>query len=139
MKRYFLFLLAGILLFGHLPVHADIFYVAFYGANKVERFDSSGNDLGIFAFSGSPAAVAFDAVGNLYVANRLAGLIERFAPTGTDLGVFASASNPFGLAFDPTGNLFVSKFFNNVVEKFSPTGTDLGTFGHALLRPNGIA
>jgi len=70
--------------------------------------------------------LAFDGVGNLYVANVGGGNIEKFTPGGVG-SVFASSGGPFGLAFDQTGNLYVSEQYGTI-EKFSPIGADLGTF-----------
>ena len=80
-----------------------------------------------------PTGLAFDAAGNLFVANYSNGTVEKFSPTGADLGTFASGlDGPQGLAFDSAGNLYVTNGqFNatgGVVEKFSPTRVDLGAF-----------
>ena len=59
---------------------------------------------------GNPNDIAFDASGNLYVANA-PNTITRYTPAGV-ASVFADASSglnsPFGLAFDSKGNLFVA-------------------------------
>jgi len=77
-------------------------YVSNYYNNSIEKFSSTGTDLGAFA-SGlhGPAGLAFDASGNLYVSN-VNGTIEEFSSTGTDLGAFASGLvTPDGIAFGP--------------------------------------
>ena len=49
--------------------------------------------------------IAFDASGNLYVANFAEGSIHRFSPAGDDLGVFASTGlvRPRDLVIVPLG------------------------------------
>lgn len=70
------------------------FYVASFTSNIVQKYSSSGDDLGTFASgdpSGSFFGIAFDSSGNLYVANFAEGDIRLFSPAGADLGVFVSA------------------------------------------------
>ena len=66
-------------------------YVSNVFSNTVEKFSSTGEDLGVFASTGldGPLGMMFDRDGNLYVANRGNSTIEKFSPTGEDLGVFA--------------------------------------------------
>ena len=70
-------------------------YAANWGTNTVEKFSSTGTDLGVFAASNlnHPAGLAFDRNGDLYVANYWGTTIEEFSPGGTDLGTFASGLN----------------------------------------------
>jgi DNA-binding beta-propeller fold protein YncE len=51
----------------------------------------------------TPAGLAFDGDGNLYVSNRGDGTIRKFSPSGVDLGYFATTGmvTPVGLAFNP--------------------------------------
>jgi len=86
----------------------------------------------------SPAAVAVDAAGNLYVADTLnnrvrkvgpSGIISTVAGNGTqgfsgDGGPATSASlaNPWGVALDAAGNLYIADYRNNRIRKVSPTG-----------------
>ena len=51
----------------------------------------------------TPAGLAFDEDGNLYVANRGDGTIRKFSRSGADLGYFATTglTTPVGLAFSP--------------------------------------
>ena len=58
-----------------------------------------------------PDGLAFDAAGNLYVANDDAnfnGIVSKVTPAGV-VSTFASGFNsPEGLAFDAAGNLYVA-------------------------------
>ncbi len=75
-----------------------------------------------------PHGVAFDANGNLLVADQGRDRIARFAPDGTELAPFTVQINaPVGLDFDHQGNLFVSERSSGDVKKFGPDGTLLGT------------
>ena len=51
----------------------------------------------------TPAGLAFDKDGNLYVSNRGDGTIRKFSRSGADLGYFATTGmiTPVGLAFGP--------------------------------------
>ena len=64
-----------------------------------------------FATTGlsNPGALAFDAAGNLYVANYNSNTIEKFTPGGVG-SVFASTllNGAASLAFDAAGNLYAS-------------------------------
>jgi len=72
---------------------------------KIREFSPTGVDLGDFASTGlnTPAGLAFDRGGNLYVSNRGDGTIRKFSPSGVDLGYFATTGmvTPVGLAFNP--------------------------------------
>lgn len=73
--------------------------------NTIREFSPTGVDLGDFAATGlsTPAGLAFDKHGNLYVSNRGDGTIRKFSPSGADLGYFATTGmiTPVGLAFSP--------------------------------------
>src|SRR5439155_871834 len=77
----------------------------------------------VFATNGLnlPRGLAFDAAGNLYVANYGDNTIEKFTPGGVG-SVFASTglSSPIGLAFDAAGNLYAANSGDNTIEKFTP-------------------
>src|SRR5207248_760238 len=89
-------------------------YVSNYNGDTIEKYSSTGIDLGMFANTGlnNPTGLAFDSAGNLYAANRDTNRIEKFSPTGS---VFANTglNQPYGLAFDSTGNLYAANFGDN--------------------------
>ncbi len=87
----------------------------------------------------SPAGVAVDAAGNVYIADRGNHVVRRVSASGTiatiagrgsqgysgDGGPAASAQlgSPTGLALDAAGNLYITDPFYNVVRKVSAAGT----------------
>jgi hypothetical protein len=97
----------------------------------------------LFASAGldQPIGIAFDALGNLLVANFGNSTIRRFSPAGADLGVFASSgvSSPTEIALDDDGNLYVANWGNSTVRLFAADGTDLGNLVTGLSQPQGLA
>ena len=105
-----------------------------------------GTGLSSYSGDGGPASdagvfgsgLAFDAAGNLYIADGSNSVIRRvsvtdtistFAGTGTsgysgDGGPATAAelNTPTGITFDTAGNLFFTDFFNNRVRKISTSG-----------------
>jgi sugar lactone lactonase YvrE len=85
----------------------------------------------------SPADVAVDAAGNLYVAdywnNRIqkitpAGVVSTLAGTGNigainGIGKLASFNGPSGVAVDGSGNVYVADSGNNLIRKITSDGT----------------
>ena len=109
------------------------------GSGSVARFNT-------------PAGVALDATGNLYVADSVNNLIRRISPDGLtatltgQAGVSGSADGsgsaaqfnaPYGVALDRTGNVYVADVNNHTIRKISPSGVtttlagQAGTFGSA--------
>src|SRR5262245_14898016 len=90
----------------------------------------------------TPRGMAFDATGNLFVANPEAGTVTKFTPDGRDSTFASELVHPFGLAFDSTGNLFVADVQDDpksgVILKFSPDGSR-STFATGLTHPLGLA
>jgi sugar lactone lactonase YvrE len=91
----------------------------------------------------NPAALTFDASGNMYIADldhervrkvNTAGIISTFAGNGTagfsgDGGAATSAmiASPTGLSFDASGNLYIADATNMRVRKVNTSGT-ISTF-----------
>ena len=72
-----------------------------------------------------PDGIAYDAVGNLFVANYNTGVINKITPGGT-VSTFATLTaneGTVGLAFGPGGNLYVSNYSSGVINEISPSGT----------------
>lgn len=97
----------------------------------------------------SPADVAVDAAGNLYVAdywnNQIrkitpAGIVSILAGTGNlgainGLGKLASFNGPSGVAVDGNGNVYVADSGNNLIRKIAPDGT-VSTLAGTVVAPD---
>lgn len=84
----------------------------------------------------SPAGIAIDAAGNLYVADYGNNLIRKITPAGVvstlagsgyqgkidETGNLASFDGPKGIAADAQGNLFVADAGNNRIRKITSAG-----------------
>ena len=96
----------------------------------------SGNGLA------NPWGIAFDASGDLWVANLGDDSIKKFSTTGTLLSPTiseAAFSFPTGVALDNAGNLWVANANTNTIAKFSSTsGVLLGTLAVGLNGPRGL-
>jgi streptogramin lyase len=84
----------------------------------------------------SPADVAIDAQGDLWVADRGNNTIQKFSSSGQFLTKFGSAgsangqfSSPAAIAIDPKGNIWVADKGNSRVQKFNAKGEYLAQFG----------
>jgi YVTN family beta-propeller protein len=79
-----------------------------------------------------PGGMAFDAAGNLYVANYFRNTISKVTPAGA-VSTFVSSGldAPDGMAFDAAGNLYVANCFNNTISKVTPRG-NVSTFVSGL-------
>jgi sugar lactone lactonase YvrE len=121
--------------------HEGYLYVIDTEAHAIRRFSPTGADLGVFVEidSGTATKLAFDAQGNLYVAEF--DRVLRYTSRGQLIGSFADQriDNAYGLAFDRAGNLYVSCFNTGLVRCFARDGSDLGDFVHQGLRtPMGL-
>ena len=86
----------------------------------------------------APDALAFDAAGNLYVANESNGTVSEVTPAG-QASTFASGfSSPDGLAFDAAGNLYVANWGNGTVSEVTPAGV-VSTFASGFSSPTALA
>jgi sugar lactone lactonase YvrE len=121
-------------------------FVADYGNNRVQKFDSSGVYLSQFGSAGTgngqfdgPTAIAFDGSGNIFVADWFNNRVQKFDSSGVYLSQFGTVGtgngqfqNPAGLVIDGSSNIFVADSGNNRVQKFNSSGvyqSQFGTFG----------
>jgi sugar lactone lactonase YvrE len=77
--------------------------------DAVMRVDAEGHASVFYQGLGRPQGLAFDKVGNLYVAASLRGRrgIVRISPDGANAEMFIAGMNLVGLAFSSTGELAV--------------------------------
>jgi sugar lactone lactonase YvrE len=134
---------------GGSPLSAVNWQVGFV-AGSVSHTPGNANGQGAAASFSSPAHLALDRSGNLYVADASNHQIRRIAnptdPSGGIVSTFADStggyadgtgagamfSAPYGLAADGAGYLYVTDYSNNRVRRISPTGvvsTVAGTGG----------
>jgi sugar lactone lactonase YvrE len=129
-------------------------YISDIGAHRVFKLTPSGRlvvvagtGVGAFGGDGGPALqaklhgphdLAFDAVGNLYIADTYSqrirridrhGIITTIAGNGQaaytgDNGpaLQAALNNPQGLAFDRAGNLLIADTYNHVIRRVAKIG-----------------
>ena len=69
-----------------------------------------------------PKGLAFDALGNLYLAYPDHNSILKFTPNGKQTTFASGVGHPFRLAFDLFGNLFVTDVATNSILEISPSG-----------------
>lgn len=91
----------------------------------------------------APRGIAFDILGNLYVASSGDNSIIKVAPDQTVTTFVSAASGalnaPFGLAFNAQGTLFVSNTGNNTIVKVDLAGAVTPFVNTGLNLPEGLA
>lgn len=86
----------------------------------------------------SPVGMAYDASGNLYIANWSAGTVLRFA-SGGQRTVFAKGlRGPSGLAISPSGDIYVASYSEDLVWRFTTAGKQ-SVFVRGLATPAGLS
>jgi len=87
----------------------------------------------------NPVGLAFDAKGNLYIANGLSDLITKAGPLGQSMAIFASGFKaPQAVAFDPAGNLYVAGGADTAIIRVTPAGSG-SIFATGFSRPQALA
>jgi len=77
-----------------------------------------------FASATTPAGVAVDPAGDVYIADSAAGDVLKVTPAGTTTVVASGLNAPSGVAVNPSnGALYIADTGDHVVKELSPTGT----------------
>jgi sugar lactone lactonase YvrE len=123
-------------------------YVADAGNHRIRKISPAGavstlagstqgfvDGSGTAAQFNNPTAVAVDAAGNVYVADRSNHRIRKISPAGAvstlagstqgsadGVGTAAQFSNPEGVAVDAAGNVYVADLNNHRIRKITPAG-----------------
>ncbi|HEX4629425.1 MAG TPA: NHL repeat-containing protein [Chthoniobacterales bacterium] len=108
------------------------------GNGPVAKFSPDNTRINFINASG-PEAIAFDAKGDLFVADFNFNQITKFALGRISGTSFAGTLNqPTGLAFDGSGTLYETDFGSGTIFQFTSSGTKT-TFNGGLNKPTGIA
>ncbi len=114
-------------------------YWSNYGAGTVSvaNLDGSGSVSTYASELEGPNGIAFDAAGNLYVANDNADTVTKVTPAGASSMFATGVSTPYPLAIDAAGNLYVGGFFGSIY-KITSSGL-VSTFATGTKRRAGLA
>src|SRR6266705_759078 len=85
---------------------------------NIYKFTPNGASSTFASGLGGPKGLAFDIMGNLYVADVTGGSIYKFNPNGVRSTFATGLDGPGGLAFDIMGNLYVADVTGGGIYKF---------------------
>ncbi|MEN6342625.1 MAG: dockerin type I domain-containing protein [Methanospirillum sp.] len=122
---------------------SDAVYVAgTYADHGIIKYDVNGTVLAKWGPTGSgdgefntPAAIAVDRTGTIYVADSYNGRVQKVTPDGSFAGKWETYGRggmfvgPSGIALDHSGHVYVMDGGNSRLEKFTTTGTFLSAWG----------
>jgi len=127
-------------------------YVSSYSGDHVRKFDTNGNDLGLFVNSNllGPTNIWFDDDGDLLISDYNGTAVKRFDSNGNYINDFLTGlSNSEGVDFFPNGDILIGngatssvKLFDssgNYIEDLIPSGAgNLLTPNAVVIRENGV-
>ena len=120
-------------------------YVSSYTGDHVRKFDSNGNDLGLFVNSNlvGPTNIWFDDGGDLLISDYNGTAVKRFDSNGNYINDFLTGlSNSEGVDFFPNGDILIGNGATSSVKLFDSSGNyieDLISSGAGnLLTPNAV-
>jgi len=131
----------------------DIVYVASKSSGKLLRFDTAANPMAVETLSPTlyqPAALAFGADGNLYVAewgnsgNSNTPQVRRYSPATNQISLVAElpGSKPSAIAFTPDGKMLVGRTGAGQMvgnDGWNQGSVAISSFGPSLNGSTGIA
>jgi len=122
------------------PARAELYvFTTIAGVPGIAGREDGTNHNALFS---SPAGLALDAQGNLYVSEDGSHTIRKLTPAGGDWVVttiagipgqsgsqdgtngYARLNRPRGLAVDASGSLFVTDCYNSTIRRIDPVGSD---------------
>jgi sugar lactone lactonase YvrE len=141
-SRIKLLTVAAALLAAPVAIRADIAYVL-VGGTHIEQFDlATGADLGLFGRGsyGDAHGMAFDNLGNLYVADRDRNNVIKILPNGLPVAAYTTdiRQGCWAVACDKMGNLYVANGGTPTIQKFTPGGVG-SLFANTSFYPSGLA
>jgi len=132
MEKRFIFLL---FFFCSLTAYSQV--ITTIAGNGVRGYEGDAGPA-VAAELSSPAGVAIDAAGNLYIGDRSNSCVRKVSPSGiittfagTGVGGYsgdggpatmAQLSFPMGVALDREGNVYVAEMLNDCVRKINTSG-----------------
>ena len=120
-------------------------YVSSYTGDHVRKFNTNGNDLGLFVNSNlvGPTNIWFDDGGDLLISDYNGTAVKRFDSNGNYINDFLTGlSNSEGVDFFPNGDILIGNGATSSVKLFDSSGNyieDLISSGAGnLLTPNAV-
>jgi len=121
-------------------------YISSYGNSLIRKFDTSGNDLGLFINSGlnGPTNIFFDqsGSGDLIVFNWNNGIVQRYNSSGVFVENLITGINQCeGFDFMPNGDILIGVGSDDTVKRYDNNFNFIENFieSGTLITPNAVA
>jgi streptogramin lyase len=85
----------------------------------------------------TPAGVAVDAAGNVYVADTFSATVFKITPNGTQTMIGSGLISPAAVAVDAAGDVYITDLATDTVYEVTPSGNQT-TVSTGLDVPNGV-